>query len=568
MSLALSGLASGFDWKSIVDQLIEVSRAPQNRMRTEKSQLASKNNALNEIKGLISSLKSGVTSLGADEAVLKKSATFASGSTDWTASATKDTPAGQYSFNLTRPATAAKWEGATGIAKPSAANADTLLSSMNVGRTINSGSFFVNGAKIDYDATQPLENVLVKIRGVTGITGATFVDDKIKISSDSEITLRAANDTGNFLQAMKLSTGSHTGSVSSSSALGSISLSGPISSANFSSAVSNGEININGVSITYAITDSVQAVLNRINQSAAGVNAFYDLANGKFSLTNKTTGDVGISVVDSGGLATAMGLVGGSLTLEQRLTPGLDAEFTLNGGGTLTSRSNTLDETAHGIKGLSIVANSTGNQSVTVASDSAAAKASLNDFINKYNSVQNAIEKYTKVTTNGDKVTAAVLAGNRELAEISRSLRQMLYQQGSGVDGGVKRLSDLGINFAGIENTISITDSAKLDSALANSADDISDYFKNSTGGLVTRMDAYLDKLLSTSTSSPGSFKTQSDSITKQDKSLDTQIANLERQLASQRSLLESSFIAMEKAQAGFQQQSAYLARTFSNGSK
>ena len=73
MGLALSGLASGFDWKSIVDQLIEVSRAPQNRMRTEKSQLSSKSSALNDIKGLVSSFKSSLTTLNSAEGFQKKS---------------------------------------------------------------------------------------------------------------------------------------------------------------------------------------------------------------------------------------------------------------------------------------------------------------------------------------------------------------------------------------------------------------------------------------------------------------------------------------------------------------
>ena len=50
MGMGLSGLASGFDWKSMVDQLIEVSRAPQNRMRSEQSKNSSKTNAINEIK--------------------------------------------------------------------------------------------------------------------------------------------------------------------------------------------------------------------------------------------------------------------------------------------------------------------------------------------------------------------------------------------------------------------------------------------------------------------------------------------------------------------------------------
>jgi flagellar capping protein FliD len=121
----------------------------------------------------------------------------------------------------------------------------------------------------------------------------------------------------------------------------------------------------------------------------------------------------------------------------------------------------------------------------------------------------------------------------------------------------------MGINFAGIENTISITDSAKLDAKLADSADDVIDYFNNSSGGLVKRLDEYLEKLLSTSTASPGSFKTQTDSMDRQSKSLDKQIENLERQLESQRSLLETSFIAMEKAQSMYQQQGAYLSNAF-----
>jgi flagellar hook-associated protein 2 len=199
-----------------------------------------------------------------------------------------------------------------------------------------------------------------------------------------------------------------------------------------------------------------------------------------------------------------------------------------------------------------------------VAGDYTAAKDSLNDFITKYNAVQNAIEKYTKVTVSGDKVSSAILAGNRELATLSRNLRTMLYQAGGGVTGSVQRLSDLGINFAGIEPTISLTKSSALESKLASSADDIYEYFSATDGGLIDRLDLLLSSYVSDSGGAAGGLKAQLDSITNQNKSLDKQIEDVERRLASQRSLLESSFIAMERAQSGFQQQSAYLAKTFS----
>jgi flagellar hook-associated protein 2 len=321
-------------------------------------------------------------------------------------------------------------------------------------------------------------------------------------------------------------------------------------------------LEINGESVSYnSDTDTISTILDKINASKAGVTAIYDISQRVFSLTNKTTGNVGISVIDidSGPLGGALGLTTGTTT------NGNDATFSINGGGTLTSRSNILDETAHGIKGLSVTANKIGEQTLTVAGDYTAAKDSLNDFISKYNAVQNAIEKYTKVTVTGDKVSSAILAGNRELSTLSRSLRTMLYQSGAGITGSVQRLSDLGINFAGIEPTISLTKSSQLESKLATAADDIAEYFSTTGGGLIDRLDTLLSSYVSDSGSASGGLKAQLDSITNQNKSLDKQIEDVERRLASQRSLLESSFIAMERAQSGFQQQSAYLAKTFNN---
>jgi len=566
MGMALSGLASGFDWKSIVDQLIEVSRAPQNRMRTEKTANASKSNAVNDLKGLVSTFKSSLTSLVSEEALFKKSSTFKDTTTNWTASAAKETPAGEYKFDLLTTATASKLTGSGDLV----ADIDTSapLSGISVGRTLKAGFFTVNGQKITIATTDSLDDIFGKILGQTGVV-ASYSGDQIQLSSGAPISLGASNDTSNFLQAMRLS-----GSGVASGGFYEVTTTAP----GLSSPKTNVDLNlsglsgltpltagveetlvINGESISYSSSDTIQGVLNRINSSSAGVTAIYDLAAGQFSLTSKSTGKVGITVADTGTgtLGAAMGLLGQTATL------GEDATFTINGGGVLSSRSNILDETAHGIEGLSVTANKIGEQTLTVAGDFTAAKDSLNDFISKYNAVQNAIEKYTKVTVTGDKVSSAVLAGNRELSTLSRSLRTMLYQSGAGITGSVQRLSDLGINFNGIEPTISLTKSTDLESKLATAADDIAEYFSTSGTGLLDRIDTLLTNYVSDSGVAAGGFKAQLDSITKQNTSLDKQIEDVERRLASQRSLLENSFIAMERAQSGFQQQSAYLAKTF-----
>lgn len=571
MGLALSGLASGFDWKSIVDQLIEVSRAPQNNLRREKAQLSQRTNALNDIKGLLSSLKSSATSLSAEDALLKKAATFRDSTTDWSAIADSNTPSGTYQFNFVSEATASRYLGAGSIA--TTIDQTETLSNISVGRTLTAGTFTVNGVPITIATSDTLNDVLANITGnvpdVTAVFNAGTDQIELVHGTGGPITLGASNDTSNFLQAMRLTSG--TGLVTSAPpGLSAPRLTGSIDDANLSGWAGPGvssSFKVNGVAIGYdSATDSIQSLLNRINDSAAGVTATFDLSSGRFLLTNKETGNVGITVTDdTDGLATAMGLTTGSLT------SGADAVFSINGGGNLTSRSNTLDETVHGITGLSVTANSVGTETITVAGDTEAAKEAINDFISKYNAVQAAIEKYTKVTVDGDKVTAAVLASNREVAQISSDLRRMLFvtgtdENGDPLEGDVKRLSDLGINFSGIESTISITNAALLDTRLLSSADDIFDYFATADNGLADRLDAYLDRLVTDSGSAQGSLKTQLDSITSQNKSLDTSIANFERQLEAQRALLESSFIAMENAQSIFQQQSAYLSRTFSSG--
>jgi flagellar hook-associated protein 2 len=563
MGMALSGLASGFDWKSIVDQLIEVSRAPQNRMRTEKSANASKSSAINDIKGLLGTLKTSISSLATEESLYQKGVTFKDSSTNWKASASKDTPAGEYKFNLISEASASKLSGSSNLVAP--LDPDKTIAEISVGRTITTPGFFtINGQRVNVTAADKLQQVIDEIKSITGT--ADLVGDQIQIVSGSPLSLGAPNDTSNFLQAMQLS-GSGTqigGSYSVTSAASSLSapkLNVLLKDSGLTgiSAGATGSLQINGESFSYdSDTDTIQTIIDKINASKAGVSAIFDISQRVFSLTNKTTGNVGISVIDNGPLGGALGLTTGTTT------NGNDATFSINGGGILTSRSNILDETAHGIKGLSVTANKIGEQTLTVAGDYTAAKDSLNDFITKYNAVQNAIEKYTKVTVAGDKVSSAILAGNRELSTLSRSLRTMLYQSGAGITGSVQRLSDLGINFAGIEPTISLTKSNLLESKLAAAADDIAEYFSTTDGGLIDRLDTLLSSYVSDSGSASGGLKAQLDSITSQNKSLDKQIEDVERRLASQRSLLESSFIAMERAQSGFQQQSAYLAKTFS----
>ena len=388
----------------------------------------------------------------------------------------------------------------------------------------------------------------------------------MRLASSGEIVLGSANDKSNFLGALQLYNNG-TGEVLSPKALGVVSIGAAIANANLRGAVTGvdgagkGSFSINGVSIDFNVnTDSVQTVLGRINASDAGVTAAFDRVNDRFTLTNKSEGDVGISVSEgAGGLLAALG-VNGTATLAR----GKNAEFNVNGGATIVSTSNTLDSTAHGIAGLSITANSKTTETISVGSDTVGARKKIEDFIEKYNAVQTYIEQQTKSTTSSDgHVTASTLSGNQEITAMASRLRANVFNAVPGLSGTIQRLEGIGIDFKSGGSQLEVRDGAKLDSSLAMHGAEVRTLFSSSSTGLVARLDSYLAQVTGTT----GTLATQTDRFSREAKSIDSQIANMERRLSQQRAQLEQSFISMEVAQSRMQSQLTALTNAFGNKS-
>jgi len=559
-TLKLSGLASGFDWSSFVDQIMELEHAPVDRLETEKSTNTQKLSALTTLGTKLTSLQTAVDALKAEGLFTSRTATSSTSNSTWSLSAANGTATGSYTIAVTQLATAAKRSGIADIGLGISDDndvSDVTLATMTTAVAITAGTFTVNGQQVTIALDDSLQDVFDKINTATsGDITASYDSgsDKITLSSasSSEILLGAANDTSNFLTAMKLSNNGGTDPVVSSSALGTTSTTSPLASARLRTAISavdgegNGSFTVNGVSISYNVnTDSLSTVLARVTSSTAGVTATYDAVNDKVVLTNKTTGDTGISVSEeSGGLMDALGLTTGST-----FTHGQNALFSVNGGDTLVSSSNTLDASAHGITGLSVTVNTESTETISVSGDTAPMKSAIEDFVEKFNAVQSYVDEQTKITIgSGGDVTTALLASNREIQDWSRSFRSLAFGSISGLSGTIDRLEDMGIDFTSLESELEITDSTKLDDALANHADDVAEFFSNTTTGFVGKFDDFLESLIG-STGTGGSLGNQETYLTNANTSLDQQIADMERRLEQQRELLESSFQRMEEAQ-------------------
>ena len=570
MELGLSGLASGFDWRTLVNQLADVERSPQKRLRAEQGTLFNRNNAFGSIKTQLSVLKNRTDNLSSNDVLQARKATT-SDSTILSATASAGTASGTYAFDITQLATASKTAGSLGVGAnlyPTNVVTSGTLASKGFNPPISAGTITVDGKQITIDPTvDTLKDIFVKIDAATSLTVQGSYDattDKItlkRVGSSDPLVVGSATDTSNFLSVARLSNNG-TSELTSPSNLGSITPANALSSANFRTAVSDGgagagAFKINGVSIAFnASSDSVQNLMDRINASAAGVNMSYDRVNDQFSLTNKVTGNLGVAVEDiTGNFLAAAGLATGSTFIA-----GNDALFTINGGSVLNSHSNTLTEETTGIDGLSIALLKTGTSTLSLASDSSAIKGAIKNFIEDYNRAQSTIDSLTSSSTDSaGKVTRSTLAGDTDANEIASKLRAISYNQSTGLTGTLNSLAKIGIDTNGDSDQLTLNDETALDDAIANHLSELKTLFNDPDKGIATQLNAYLEKMIG----DDGAVITKQDALTKQSSEIDIQVTDLEKRVQSNRQRLIDSFVQMETAQQTINQQLKFLQQRF-----
>ena len=565
--IQVSGLLakSSFDWKAIVDQLIAAESKPIERLETTKTANTGQTTALAAIKTAFTELQDSVQAMRADNIFSLRTVSSDLTSTTWKTTSASGTPVGSYAFNVSRLATKAQQVGAANIGAALNTVNDVsglTLANLNTATAITAGKFTVNGAQVNVATTDSLADVFAAVATATGgnVTGSyNAATDRISFTSgnSSEIILGSSVDSSNFLSAMKLSNNGGP-AVVSADRLGTVKLfTATIANSGLATPVSgSGTFSLNGVSISYdASVDRMGDLLSRINNSAAGVTAAYDSTADRFTLTNSTTGDSGVGMSDPSGMLAALGLTtggGGSFVR------GVNAQFSINGGATINSSSNTLGVELHGITGLNVSVDSLSTQTLRVQSDGAAMATYVNNFVTKFNEVQNKIAADTQVVVSGTKVSKAVLAGNREVEAWSSRLRSLAFDVIGGLGGSVKRLDDLGIDFNGTTSQLVIKSPDKLTAALAEKPNEVSDFFLKATTGFVARMYTGLTNLMRDDT-------TQQNSLSKTNLNLDEQIARLKAKLEQQRETLTNAFIKMLEAQSLAESQNKTLLDAFSN---
>lgn len=557
-----SFLNTSFDWQTMVDKLVEVDSAPKVKLQAEQQSNTAKISALAEIKSAILDLQGSVQAMWNSDLYNARSVSSDVTGSTWKSSSSAGAALGSHVLAVTQLATAARLDGAADIG---AGLTGATVATLNSATAVTAGDFYVNGCKVTVSATDSLAQVLEAIGAATGgAVGAAYDSgtDKIKLTSAAPIMVGSGKDTSNFLVAMGLtnsatfSSGTYT--AASRSSLGRLKPAAPLESAGFRTAVAGtGSFALNGVTISYnAAVDSLADVVKRINASGAGVKASYDAGADRVVLLNNSTGDLGISVgSDTGGLLAALGLTGGAT-----FVAGKNAEYSVDGGPTQYSLSNTLDATALGITGLSVTVNSATTQTIGIATDATALHAAIESFVAKYNVLQALLDNTTRITAAGGTVSTSVLSDNREAQAWGTKIRALAFEAVSSATGSVKRLNDLGLDFDSNTGELAIKSSAKLSDALLNSPGDVAAFFQTGSTGFASKLHTYLSSAL----------KADGDTQSRLGQSnikIDSQIADIQRHLDSERAQLTAAFQKMQDAQAKAQSQNTYLTNTFFKGS-
>ncbi len=569
-NLAITGLASGLNWSTVITELANAERTPETQWENKISSLNAQNSAYTTISGDLATLQTDAEALQSSS-LYNSTSVQSSNSAVATASSDSGATLGNYTFDISQLATAAQMNGSTGIAQ--AISPDGDLSSVTVGTAgfatpVTPGTFTVNGAQVSVATTDSLQQVFNNIATATNNTVTASYDsttDEINLTSNnnSPVVLGSAADTSNFLQVAQLYN-NRTDSVTSSSALGHVQLGGSMTNADLSTPITDGgngqgEFTINGVAINYdASTESIANVLSSINNSAAGVTANYNSINNSFTLTNNTTGDVGISMQDvTGNFLQATGLSSGTLQ------SGTNLLYTLNGGTQqLVSESNTITPASSSISGLSVTALQTGTATVSVTSDTSAITSAIQQFVTDYNTAQTTISNDQKVTVSSSgAITPGVLTGDLTANGMAASLRSLVTAAVPGLSGAVSMLSDLGIQTNSQNNTLSV-DASTLDSAVAANLSSVQTLFADPTNGLATQMNNYITN----ANGANGNIADHQASLKQQVTDLTTQISNLETKITSDTATWTSEFTAMETAESQTNQELTYLSEQITSG--
>ncbi|MBO2944842.1 flagellar filament capping protein FliD [Paenibacillus sp. F411] len=599
MPMRITGMASGMDIDSIIKQLMNAEKIPYNKVVKKRDLLDYKMNAYREVNLKLSSFRdtmqnfrlssslagSKFTSTDDSKVTVTGSATQSVSHTievdELASNAVKSSLASISKVGLTGSALSPSTDITTGVN-------DTLSISLN-GTTRN-----ITLDAGTYDPTQLMNQLQSKMDQVFGpnritasITGSALQLDAV--GTGGSLPVITVNEGNGGLAAIGYS-GKQSSKIDLTTPFVDIAdkFNTPLT---FSSGA--GSFKINGVDITFSETSSIQEIMSKVNQSAAGVNMTYDGVSDRVTFTSKTTG-VASQIKLENGTGNFLNAIGVDLEVKT----GTDAAIKIDGVSSFRD-SNTFT-----IDGLSYTLLDKTTAPVTVKADRDVEGIvnKIKDFVKQFNEVVEVVNtKLTEKKARGyepllseekkelseteiklweEKVKTGLLYGDSILSGVKSNLSSMLITSVDGVPGEYNSLYEIGLTTSkfvkGGYNPKDagkiVIDEQKLRKAVEEDPDAVIGLFTNysnneSSEGIAHRLYNSLNNTVSEISRkagrSGGAILDASTDLGKQYSDLQADILDWDSRLTKKEDQYYKRFSAMEKALQSSNSQLSWLAQQF-----
>lgn len=533
----MAGLVSGLDTDSLVESLTssnrgKIEKQQQNIQRLEWKQESYRNisKALKEFQSKYLDVLSATNFRSASLYNTIKASTTSS---KLSVSATSGAAAGTIKIaNVQQLATRQTISGTEGVSKPLTGNVDVTNSGLLDGisgdvsksfllkldgkvRTVTLDAAFAAAAAGPDGFKKAMQDKIDSIFGKKSdnssiVKVSLTLEGKLGFSSGgSQLTVNALNGDTETLAKLGFTEG-QTDRLTTTKSLADL-------RSSLGVALDGDDFNfsINGKDFSFKSTDTLAAVMSKVNSSGAGVTMAYSSITDKISLTASETGSgENINIAQTtGNLMESLGLLGTG----SHKVYGQNAELEINGIAVVRS-SNNIE--VNGVKIELKEKTAIGEELViNMSTDTTDLKENIKNFVTDYNNLldmmnglvkEKADKAFTPLTEaqRGEmsekeienwekKAKSGLLQNDNAVRTITAKMQSMIY--GSAVKGGIS-LFNMGITTSGYtENGKLKIDEEKLQTALETRGDEIKDLFTTENTGLANQLNSIIDSAAKTS---------------------------------------------------------------------
>ena len=223
-------------------------------------------------------------------------------------------------------------------------------------------------------------------------------------------------------------------------------------------------------------------------------------------------------------------------------------------GISITSRTNTLDQSIAGLTISLLKTNDDSPTTMTTTRDDSQVKTAVNSFITAYNNLNKLVRDLTKY--DATKREAAILNGESTVRNVLSQVRGLLSKQYGSTS--LPTLSELGITTQS-DGSIRL-DATKFDSTFSSKRDAVVALFTQSTGG--TEGDGFagtVEDLITSLTDNNGLLDARTDGLNASLKNLNSKEDQIEARLSQIEQRYRTQFVTLDRNLNSLQSLSAYL---------